>query len=69
MEKPKDIPMTHWILCNIFALRFAQQNGWYAGVSNYKDVKKDDYGYETFKQGLNTAVVTYRFWTKNLKLM
>ena len=69
MEKPNDIPMTHWILCHIFALSFAQQNGWFDGVKNYKDVSEEDYGYPTYEQGLNIAMVTYRFWTKNLKLI
>lgn len=60
--------MIDWVLCNIFALNFAQQHGWFAEVKNYKDVSEDDYGYETFQQGLNVAVVSYNFWTKNLIL-
>lgn len=67
IEKPKNMPMTHWILCNVFALGFAQQQGWFSEVKNYTDVSEDDYGYDTFQQGLNIAVVTYNFWTKNLK--
>lgn len=62
------MPMLHWIMCHIFALNYAQQNGWFDGVENYKDVSVDDYGYETYQQGLNIAVVTYNFWTKNLGL-
>lgn len=67
-EKPETMPMVHWILCNIFALNFAQQHGWFSAVKNYKDVSEDDYGYDTFQQGLNVAVVSYNFWTKNLIL-
>ena len=67
IPKPLDMPMLHWILCNVFALNYAQQNGWFEGVKNYKDVSEKDYGYECFQQGLNVAVVSYRFWTKNLK--
>lgn len=68
MEKPTTMPLTHWILCHVFALNYAQQNGWFDGVKNYKDVSEDDRGYESFEQGLNVAVVSYDFWTKNLKL-
>lgn len=67
IEKPENMPIMHWILCNIFALNFAQQHGWFDGVVNYTDVSEDDHGYDTFQRGLNIAVVTYNFWTKHLK--
>ena len=67
IEKPAEMPVTHWILCNVFALDFAQQHGWFKDVKNYKDVTEDDWGFDTYQRGLNIAVVTYNFWTKNLK--
>lgn len=63
IECPKDLKTDEWNACQIFAFNYAKSQGWFADIDKYQDIEKSEtYGIGTYKEGLNIAIVTCRFW-------